>query len=354
VKPGLPDNHPPVIDSTIINPLTDSTWDESIAAHPDATVFHTSAWARVLIDTYGHKPFYLRLSIQGEPCALVPMMEVRSILTRSRGICLPFSDSCAPLFHGHVAAEIVVKKLQHLSHERGWSYFEVRDSSILPEGTTPSEAYWAHKLDLTKRVLSAGFSGSARRALGKARRSGLLATIRTDEEAMAQFYLLHVRTRRKHGLPPQPRAFFSNIQKHIIDAGLGFTVTVAKAKSPIAAAVFFKLGPHAVYKFGASDERWQEFRPSNLALAEAIDFLAASSVKTLHFGRTDKTNEGLRRFKLGWGAEEEQISYGKFAGLTDTWVRARPHQPSLYNRIFRALPAPINRLAGLLLYPHLD
>jgi hypothetical protein len=344
------------IDVNVVNPITDASWDRWIGSHPKATVFHTSAWARVLTDTYSHQPFYLNLSIRGQPLALVPMMEVRSWLTRLRGICLPFSDSCGPLLFGRCSVETITKKLTQLGGERGWSYFEVRDSAILPKGGRASESYWSHTLDLTpgNAALSANFSSSARRALRKAGRSELITQVRTDAEGMAQFYSLHVRTRRKHGAPPQPRRFFASIQKHIIDAGLGCIVTAEKAKRPLAAAIFFTLNHYAIYKFGASDERWQEFRPNNLVIAEAINFLADSSVRTLHFGRTDKTNEGLRRFKLSWGAAEEEISYGKFGISNDNWVSARTHISSLPNRIFRALPGPLNRLAGVLLYPHLD
>jgi CelD/BcsL family acetyltransferase involved in cellulose biosynthesis len=344
------------IEAKIVNPLTDASWDRGIGLHPQATVFHTSAWARVLSNTYGHQPFYLNLSTQGRPVALVPMMELRSWLTRLRGIGLPFSDSCEPLLFDGCDVATIAKKLRQLGRERGWDYFEVRDGAILPQGVQAFESYWSHRLDLTigSTALSAKFSSSARRALRKAERSGLATRTRTDGEAMAQFYSLHVRTRRKHGAAPQPRRFFANIQKHIIDAGLGCIVTAEKAKRPLAAAIFLKLNHHAIYKFGASDETWQEFRPNNLVMAEAINFLADSSVRTLDFGRTDKTNEGLRRFKLSWGASEEEISYGKFRISTDNWVRPRTHISSLPNRIFRALPGPLNRLAGVLLYPHLD
>jgi CelD/BcsL family acetyltransferase involved in cellulose biosynthesis len=344
------------VDATIVDPLKESTWDGWATVHPDATIFHTSAWARVLTDTYNHQPFYLRLSLQGEPLALIPVMEVRSFLTRTRGVCLPFSDFCAPLLFGNFGADLVAKKLRQIARERSWSYFEVRDASILPEGAVASESYWTHTLDLTisNAALIANFSDSVGRALRKAERSGLTATIRIDAAAMAEFYRLHVRTRRKHGAPPQPRAFFSNIQKHIIKAGLGFIIVVEKAQRAIASAIFFKSGSHVIYKFGASDERSQELRPNNLLMAQAISYLADSSATTLHFGRTDKTNDGLRRFKLSFGATEKTISYGKFSILGDTWSEMRRRQPSLSKRIFQALPAPANRLAGVLLYPHLD
>src|SRR5206468_12730861 len=192
------------------------------------------------------------------------------------------------------------------------SYFALRVISFIPVGAPASEFYYGHFFDLRfgRAALISNFSSSVQRAVRKAERSGLTVSIQSTPAAMAQFYKLHLRTRRRHGVPSQPRSFFINIQHHLISAGLGFIVLVECQKDPIAAAMFFKLGRHAVYKFGASDERLQELRPNNLAMFEGIKHLADGGAETLHFGRTDKENEGLRRFKLSWGTREAEISYG--------------------------------------------
>ncbi len=296
------------------------------------------------------------MSLNGSLLALVPVMEVQSVLTRSRGICLPFSDYCAPLTFSSFGHELVPQKLQQIARERCWSYFELRSHSIIPVDVPASESYYGHFLDLRigPEALTSNFSSSAQRAVRKAQRSGLSVSIQSSADAMAKFYKLHVRTRRRHGAPPQPQSFFTNIQRHLISAGLGFIVLVECQKGPIAAAMFFKLGRHAVYKFGASDERLQELRPNNLAMFEGIKHLADGGAETLHFGRTDKENEGLRRFKLSWGTREAEISYGKFNISADNWVGPRTRRSTLHNRIFRILPGSINKVAGAMLYPHLD
>ncbi len=155
-------------------------------------------------------------------------------------------------------------------------------------------------------------------------------------------------------MPPQPRSFFINIQRHLINPGFGFIVLVECQKDPIAAAIFFRLGRHAIYKFGASDERVQALRGNNLAMFEGIKYLAEEGAETLHFGRTDKENEGLRRFKLSWGATEEKLRYACFEMASRSWKRSRDRRSTLHQRIFRALPASLNRLAGAMIYPHLD
>ena len=35
---------------SVIDPRTCPDWDAFVESHPDATVFHTSGWARVLLD----------------------------------------------------------------------------------------------------------------------------------------------------------------------------------------------------------------------------------------------------------------------------------------------------------------
>ena len=344
----------PSLSAELVNPLADNNWEAMITMHPDATVFHSTAWARVLADTYGHRPCYAHMSLNGNLQALVPIMEVKSILTRARGVCLPFSDYCAPLLFSSFAGELLTQKLQQIARERRWSYFEIRSQSAIPAAA--SESYYGHFLDLKigRDALISNFSSSVQRAVRKAERSGLSVRIQSGEDAMATFYKLHVRTRRRHGVPPQPRSFFLNIQRHLIAAGHGFIVIVEVQKRALAAAIFFKFGRHAIYKFGASDERLQELRANNLAMSEGIKNLADAGAQTLHFGRTEKENEGLRRFKLSWGATEEEIRYARFEVESGAWKDAHPAGSGLHKHVFRALPPSLNRLASAIIYPHLD
>ena len=359
VREDLTDDVSPparVLEATIINPLVEREWDKWIDSHPEATIFHSSAWARVLVDTYGHLPCYLRVCAEGKLVGLVPVIEVQSLLTKRRGVCLPFTDYCAPLLFDVFSRAAVADKLRQVARERKWTYFELRGDSIISSETTASESYYGHRLDLRPggKQLFAGFEPSVQRAIRKAERSQLRATVDSTPEAMDSFYRLHARTRRRHGAPPQPRSFFAHIQQNIINAGLGFIVHIRSRDKVVAAAIFFKRKSNAIYKFGASDERMQELRANNLAMWKAIEFLSTSGVETLHFGRTAKANEGLRRFKRSWGTTEESINYFRFDTASNTWVSPAKHHLRFHTEIFRALPVTINRLAGAMIYPHLD
>jgi lipid II:glycine glycyltransferase (peptidoglycan interpeptide bridge formation enzyme) len=193
-----------------------------------------------------------------------------------------------------------------------------------------------------------------RQAIRKAERNGVTTRISSSRQALTEFYRLHGLTRKRHGLPPQPLAFFLNLHEEILKRGRGFLVTAFQDSRAIAANLYVRTGTRAIYKFGASDSTFQHLRPSNLVMWRAIEFLANSGVKNLHFGRTSIGSEGLRRFKRSWGATEEPLAYHQFETATQSWVRSADRVSGIHTQIFSRLPAALNRLAGALIYPHLD
>jgi lipid II:glycine glycyltransferase (peptidoglycan interpeptide bridge formation enzyme) len=251
----------------------------------------------------------------------------------------------------------LLETLVDLGRERKWRYLELRGGrKSLPASACPSEKYYGHCLDLSPDVqgLFDRLSSPVRRAVRKAEKSGLTVDASNSRESVLQFYRLHARTRRRHGLPPQPLSFFLNIYEEIIKPDLGFVVVVKGRTAPVAAAVFFHSGPVALYKFGASDERKQELRGNNLAMWEGIKRLVGRNALSLDFGRTALSNGGLRQFKRSWGTEEKVIEYYRFDLSVKEWLGSSQRTSEFHNHFFRRLPLAANRIAGALIYPHLD
>ena len=351
---GQSSSHPEV---RTIDPLCDPSWDRLVLSHSGSSFFHRAAWAKVLCKTYGHKPLYLHFCRDREPLALVPMMEVASPFTGRRGVSMPFSDFCRPLLFDEWTGESLMERLLEVGRKRKWRYFELRGGKeTLPASAVAAEKFYGHKLDLTigTEELFARFRDPVRRAIRKAERSRLAVEASMTWETMVDFCQLHFRTRRRHGVPPQPLSFFRNIHEEVIKAGLGFVVLAKIGIRPVAAAVFFHSGQTALYKFGASDERLQELRGNNLVMWEGIKQLAGTGLKTMHFGRTAISADGLRRFKLSWGTEEEAIEYFRFALGAQVWEVNCHNGSGLHNQLFRRLPLMVNRIVGSVIYSHLD
>ena len=339
-----------------IDPLSDDGWDSRVTLRPDHSVFHRSAWARVLAEAYGHRPFYLRITVAGDEVALVPLMEVSSPVTGRRGVSLPFADFAGVLWNDLRQQAAVSEVLLGLAAARKWKHLELRGGLCPAPDAGSFLTYRSHELDLSCGItpLLRWLPASTRRSIHKAERSGLTITIGRDSAAMLAFYQLHSRTRRRHGLPPQPFTFFEAISRHLIERGLGVIVLAHYSGTAVAGAVFFHSGGRAIYKFGASDNSHWDLRPNHLVMWSAIQYLADAGCQSLHFGRTANADAGLIRFKKSWAGVEATLRYfryhiGKLAWITD----ANPPAESLH-LVFGHLPLSVNRIVGRLLYPHLD
>lgn len=337
-----------------INPLRHPNWDAFVKRLPGFSFFHSAAWAKVLVETYGYAPNYFVTNAPTGFHSLLPLMEVDSWLTGRRGIALPFTDDCEPFCPDRDSFKNLFRNAIEFGKTRGWKYLECRGGRKFFKGVPASLLFYGHCLDLVsgEEQLFRQLESSVRRAIRKAEKDGVTVEISQSLEATEIFYSLQCKTRKKHGLPPQPFSFFRNTHKHVLSQSSGIVAVASWRKTPIAASVYFHLGDRAIYKYGASDEKFQHLRGSNLVMWEAIKWYLQKSAKKLHLGRTSMTNEGLRRFKLAWGASEEVIEYFKYDFRKKNFVTDNDAAFGWHNRIFQSLPGFVSRLTGKMLYRH--
>ena len=338
-----------------VDPSVLGDWDKQVDRHPAATFFHGAAWVRVLQKAYAFKPaFFTTVERDGVPVVL-PLIETESWLAGRRGIGLPFADEAAPLCSEPDAAQPLIKAAMEWGRQRKWKSIELRGGRELFPDAPASMSFYGHTVNLAgdEQQMFSRLDDSVRRAIRKAEKAGLAVTISRDLDAMKIFYRLQCLTRRKHGLPPQPFAFFRAILEEILAKDQGMIVLVRSANRAVAASVYFYRGQRATYKYGASDEACQQLRGSNLVMWEAIKWLASRGFRTLHLGRTSLANEGLRRFKLNWGADESKMDYVKYDFRRNAWITETDRVTGWHNRVFRALPLGASRLIGGVLYRHL-
>lgn len=344
------------VEAQIIDPLAGETWDRLLEQHPGASVFHASAWAKLLHRTYGHRPRYLRFHSAGATVALLPLMEVRSTLTGLRGVSLPFSDFCGPLWIDPSRSEEVFHQLQSLCLELGWSRLDLRCESSAPADARPWRIHQGHALDLSKGLAAVehGLSQQAVRSLRKSAKSGVVVETSDRLDAVRQFYRLHGLTRRRHGLPPQSPDFFEILHQEIIAKGNGHVVLAHSGREVIAASVFLKFRESAIYKFGASDTRFWPLCPNHAVMWEGIRTMIQAGCRSLHFGRTSPNDRGLSRFKRSWGADNSSIRQFRYSSREHGWKGGTDPAAESHRAIFGWLPLRFNRILGSLIYPHLD
>jgi len=349
----------------IVDPLKHPGWDELVLSFGGYSFFHSRAWAEVLYLSYSYEPVYI-CSFDGETLAsVIPLMEVRSFLTGKRGVSLPFTDYCNPLTRSDALVSQLFDQLIELGKERGWRYIEFRLNSFDSQATfhldsypspLPSYAsYVGHVIELNcdQEKMFQGFRDSVKRNVRKAKKQGVGARISDSLDALREFYGLHCLTRRDHSLPPQPWAFFERVYEGIIHKGFGFVVLTYFEEQAISGAVFFHFGKKALYKYGASDRRYQQLRASNLVMWEAVKWFGERGYQTLCLGRTDPEDEGLLQFKAGWRPSPCTIPYFRYDFEKGSFVSGSAKTSHFETKVAKYLPLPILKVAGSLLYRHM-
>jgi CelD/BcsL family acetyltransferase involved in cellulose biosynthesis len=342
--------------SELVDPLADGRWDAFVGSAPSAGAFHHRGWLELLVETFAYPVTACCIVdragtvLAGAPVALVPGM-----LRRPRLVSLPFSDHCAPLpstAEGPILAQRLAGALDDLRTALGLG-LELRGTPApLPSASVVAH-YHRHDIPLEPDVDAVVRRFRRRsqilRAVRRTEREGLVVERRTDARALAAFYAMHARTRRRLGVPTHPKRFILGLAR-LFDRGLGFVMLVRDGDRPIAGAVFLTFNGSLIYKYGASETWALPKRPNNLLFLEAIRWGCEAGMQTLDLGRTDIGHEGLREFKLGWGAEERALDYVQ---LADGEPRVRG--AGLARRaapVIRRSPPIVTRLIGEACYRH--
>jgi len=338
----------------IINPIEYPGWDDLLFSQPDYSFFHSSHWASVLHGSYGYQPRYFAIIDHKKLSACIPVMEIRSAFTGTRGVSLPFTDYCTPLVPATSSLDDMFHDLVHYGINAGWQSIEMRGGEKLPQDWPGHSSFYGHTLDLRipESNIFSNIKDSTQRNIRKAQREGVTVTMSSIPDATEEFYRLNCITRKAHGLPPQPVYFFKKIQEHVFSKGHGFIALAHHKGNTIAGAVYFIFGKRAMYKYGASDRRYLHLRPNDLVMWDAIKWFRSQEYSSLCFGRTESDNEGLRAFKNGWGAEERVIRYALYGMKQQQFMPENPAGRNVSAAILKRMPVPLLKFIGTALYRH--
>ena len=338
----------------VINPLDNSNWNETLLSCGQGTIFHTANWARLLAESYGYHPAYFTLYEEGAFKGCLPLMEVKSVLTGRRGVCLSFSDYCGSLVEGRDDFQLLFDSILELGRMSGWRYAEFRGEEFLDK-ELPASVYAHHMLKLSpdEGLMHSRLRESTARNIRKAQKEGVTVEICQSLRGVRDYYHLHCLTRKRQGVPPQPRAFFEKLHEHVISQGLGFTALARNGQAIVAGMICLHFGSNAVYKYGASDPDFQHLRANNLVFWEAIKTCASEGFTSLSLGRTDLDNEGLLNFKNGWGGSRSDLNYYRYDFKINGFVCDTERDLGGYKNMLKKLPINVLRFLGKMAYRHM-
>lgn len=326
---------------------------EEIEAKNRYNIFHTPSWINSICRAYNFNGYYAIVEEDKQIITTVPLVEVCHITGKRKIVILPFTDECCPLIMDNKNFDLVIDLLKNIAQKRKWNSIEFRGDAWFPQNTPATQRYYGHHIDLCKseeRLFSA-LSGSTRRNVKKAIREGVKVKFGSDDVKLSEFFRLMCITRKRHGLPPQPYRFFKILQENILVKEKGFFACATHYDKTIATNLYLFENRHAVYKYGASDNRMQHLRANDLLMWKSMRKLSNMGIVDLNLGRTDLHHEGLRRFKRGFGSQEYIIKYFKLDLTSSQFVKQKNEKKlNLLPLVFKRMPVWTLRVLGDWIY----
>lgn len=315
-------------------------------------IFQDSSWHSVLEKTYNLKIEKIDYKTCCNKSDLI-ISDIPFVIKKrgnlSKYIALPFSDYCG--FSGEDFSNELLEYLKSKHNEN--LFIEIREK-VESENFVKDLVGYKHFLDLSpdlEEIFQSFKKTQVQQPIQKSIRDGLISEVKNDYSSLIKFYELHLITRRKLGVPIQPKKFFYHLWEEILNKELGYVVLVTYDKKVISAGVFCGIGNTITYKFSASHPAYLHYRPNNLMLWTGIQEAKRRGFEIFDFGRTDLDTEGLRKFKLGWGTVEEPLYYSYYPKPSNSQM-FKFIKNKIVAPIIRNSPSFVCRMSGELLYKY--
>jgi predicted N-acyltransferase len=286
-------------------------WNEFVKVHKYATIFHTIEWKRVLEETFGYKPEYLVVkNLDGEIIGVSPAFTVKTFFERVI-VSQPFFEYGGPLivegFEG--AYKEILNYYRAKVENEGIKYAEIRVLPVGENGYFTNTCFvkqfkaYDYYIDVKDKDFEKDIwlglytkKSRVRNSVKKAIKSGVRVV---EDDNIAVYYNLYIKTLEKLGSPPYPQKLFESIKKYV-SSSVRFTYAYLKDK-PIAAMMSFPYNNRLLMVGLVSDENYQEYRANDLLYNEQIEYATENKFEIVDLGRT-RPGSPYERYKKKWGA----------------------------------------------------
>jgi CelD/BcsL family acetyltransferase involved in cellulose biosynthesis len=308
----------------VLAPPDAAAWDDLVAASPEATVFHTSAWARLWTEEWRDARWEAAVLVEDSRYA-----GGLGWVVRRHGIVrtldsMPYATYGGPIVRpGHPDPSAARRLLLEAFAARAGGRLVMRAhlawygglKDEIPDRLRAEESF-THVLALSSdyEKVAAGFSASTRRLVRQADESGLSVRPAVSLEDVRVFHEIAVETVRRRGGTPKPLSLYARIFERLVPEGLARFHLVMHADRAVAGSLHLFREGVAVSWLPVSRESSWPLRPNNFLVASLLETLCAAGYAEYNFGASPADAEGLIRFKEGWGARRRRVLLASRSG----------------------------------------
>ncbi|WP_431561617.1 FemAB family XrtA/PEP-CTERM system-associated protein [Sphingopyxis sp.] len=309
-------------------PLSDAAaWDAYIAAHPDATPFHTRAWCEAITKATGHRCHLVTArDADGALTGLLPLHHIRSPLFGQALVGSGFAVDGGILADNAAVAATLAGGAADLARSLGVPSVELRG------GPLPGGAGWTREEGIYAgfaRDLAAdddaellAIPRKQRAEVRKAFESGLTVTTGRSEQDRRDHYRIYATSVRNLGTPVFHKSLFSCVIEAFGDDA---DILNVRNDSEVVASILSLTWRGTVMPYwggGTADAR--RLRANELMYFALMRHARAKGCTRFDFGRS-KLGTGPFAYKKNWGFEPQPLVYARWLAPGETARDTNPN-----------------------------
>lgn len=336
----------PTVSTTVTAPLH-RAWEDYVLRAPAGTLFHLPDWCAAVETAFPHRPRHL-IALRGRRIVgVLPLFEVRNLLTGRILLSVPYAVYGGILADDEAARASLAGDARNLADHLGARVLELRS-------TTPDLPDWevdrryvnfVRELPANPDDLETYLPRKARAAARQARqREGL--TVQHDPAQLPLVWALYARSMRRLASINYPYRFFEALAGRFGEDA--WITIVRRGNQPVAALLSFVFRDTVYPYFVGVDERIRCTGATNLLYLSVMERAVRQGLRRFDFGRSRKDNPGSYRFKENQGFAPSTLGYQRYVPAGREPPDLSPSNPrwSTARRIWPRLPLGLTKPLG--------
>lgn len=326
--------------------VDDTAWDAYVSRHPLGSLYHGTAWYRVIETTFAKRVHRCAaISADGEIRGVLPLVRLNGWFLPDMLISLPYCSHGGVIADNASLASALMAEATRFTEEIGCDVLELRG------GPSELEAAWRTRDDKVRMLLRLpGSLEELGKSLGSKRRSQIKRSLRENPEVRVggaelidAFYAVFAKKMRDLGTPVYPRSLFENVERYL--RNYTRLIVVFIDGSPVAGGVVIRHRDTLEIPWAASDRVYDRVSVNMLLYWEALRFAIDSGSAHFDFGRCTRDSSTFQ-FKRQWGAEPVVLRWQYLAHAERSMGTSAGDTARRLTALWQKLPLPVANWVG--------
>ncbi len=281
-------------------------WDDFVLSCPAGTVFHLSAWKRVIERAFGHRTHYLIARRGPAVTGVLPLTHVKSLMFGSSLISNAYGVYGGPIAEDAESLRALEAAAAGLMESCAVPVLELR-------GFSEGRAAWPTRsglYDTFRKRLDPSPDGNLKAVPRKQRamiRKGMQNRLRSELDAgVDRLHRVYAESVRNLGTPVFPRSYFRIIREEFPEAS--DIVTVTSDGQAMASVLNLYFRDEVLPFYGGGLRAARALAANDFMYWEVMRRACERGCRLFDFGRS-KIGTGSHAFKRNWGFEPTPLVY---------------------------------------------